>query len=164
MRMDTNNTAQLAQANAHRTAIRRARGTGMSTPVKFLLESKRLMHSNGCGLMLDVLDFGCGRGMDADLAGFEKYDPHFFSEMPEGQFDVVVCNYVLNVLPIEKQDELVAKILSKVKAGGKAYITVRRDVKKEGFTSKGTYQRNVTLNYPVLSEKKGQYCIYEIAN
>lgn len=154
MRMDT---AQLAQSNAHKTAIRRYRG--LSTPMKVMCSQFKIFRNDDV-----VLDYGCGRGEDADKLDFKKYDPHFFPNMPEGQFDVVVCNYVLNVLPIDKQDELVAKILAKVKAGGKAYITVRRDVKKEGFTTKGTYQRNVTLNYPILFERKGQFCIYEISN
>lgn len=157
MRMDTNNTAQLAQATAHKTAISRTRG--LSVPMRILNGQHDAILANKT-----VLDYGCGRGEDADALKFKKFDPHFFPDMPEGRFDIVVNNYVLNVLPIDKQDELIAKILAKVKVGGKAFITVRRDVKKEGFTSKGTYQRNVTLNFPVFFEKKGQYCIYEIAN
>jgi SAM-dependent methyltransferase len=154
MRMDTN-TTQLAQANAHKTAIRRFRG--LSIPMRILNGQHTAILANK-----DVLDYGCGRGEDVDALHFAKFDPHFFPNMPEGQFDVVVNNYVLNVLPIDKQDELIAKILAKVKTGGKAYITVRRDVKKEGFTSKGTFQRNVTLNYPIVLEKKGQFCMYVV--
>jgi hypothetical protein len=157
MRMDTT-TIQIAQENAHKTAISRNRG--LSVPLRILMCERPASFTFNEA----VLDYGCGRGEDADALKFNKYDPHFFPNMPEGQFDTVVCIYVLNVLPIDKQDELVAKILAKVKTGGKAYITVRRDVKKEGLTFKGTYQRNVTLNYPIVAEKKGQYCIYEISN
>ena len=158
MRMDTN-TAQLAQINAHKTAIRRFRG--ISAPMKVLLAHNMIGDST---VNCTVLDYGCGRGEDADQLKFQKYDPYFFPDIPKDKFDIVVCNYVLNVLPVEEQDVLVSKILAKVKAGGKAFITVRRDVKKEGFTPKGTFQRNVTLDCPVFFEKKGQYCIYEIAN
>jgi hypothetical protein len=37
---------------------------------------------------------------------------------------------------------------------------VRRDVRREGFTDSGTYQRNVTLSLPILTERKGAFCIY----
>ncbi len=72
MRMDTN-TTQLAQTNAHKTAIRRTRG--LSVPMKVL------GHLIGD---VTVLDYGCGRGEDADKLNFKKFDPHFFPDMPEG--------------------------------------------------------------------------------
>jgi hypothetical protein len=44
---------------------------------------------------------------------------------------------------------------------GKAYLTVRRDVKQDGATSRG-YQRNVLLDLPIVKEKKNNYCIYKL--
>jgi hypothetical protein len=44
---------------------------------------------------------------------------------------------------------------------GVAYITVRRNLKKDGFTSKGTYQRIVRLNLPIV-EENSDYCIYRM--
>lgn len=46
-----------------------------------------------------VLDFGCGRGTDADILGATKFDPHFFNEKPKkGSFDCVMVTYVLNTV------------------------------------------------------------------
>jgi hypothetical protein len=59
---------------------------------------------------------------------------------------------------------VVEKIKSYLAPNGIAYIAVRRDVKKEGVTSKGTQQWNVVLNLPVVVEKKNQFCIYELIN
>lgn len=109
-----------------------------------------------------ILDYGCGRGFDADTFGLVKFDPHYFPQEPEGKFDIITCNYVLNVCLPSQQNEVIAKIHSLLAVNGVAYITVRRDVKNEGFTSRGTYQRNVVLDLPVVVEKKGQFCIYKL--
>jgi len=127
-----------ATKNSWRTAIGRNK---ISKPTRFLLSQcgwLNLIHHR-------ILDFGCGRGTDADQLGFEKYDPHFFPTKPTGQFDVVLCHFVLNVLPKKHEKKLLKEIHSYLKPGGEAYITVRRNVKRQGFTSKGTYQRNVVL-------------------
>ena len=108
------------------------------------------------------LDYGCGRGFDADAFGFEKYDPHYFPQVPEGEFDIITCNYVLNVIPLDGEEEVVDKIWNLLAPDGVAYITVRRDVKKEGLTSRGTFQRNVVLNFIIEFEKKNQFCIYKL--
>jgi 2-polyprenyl-3-methyl-5-hydroxy-6-metoxy-1,4-benzoquinol methylase len=126
-----------ANENSWRTAIGRNK---ISKPTRFLLSHGwlDLMHRR-------VLDFGCGRGYDADQLGFEKYDPHFFPKKPKGKFDVVLCHFVLNVLPKKHEKKLLEEIESHLKPDGTAFITVRRDLKQEGFTPKGTYQRNVVL-------------------
>lgn len=51
-----------------------------------------------------VLDYGCGKGRDVLSlveAGYDAtgYDPHYFSEIPKGTFDVGLRTYVLNVIP-----------------------------------------------------------------
>jgi hypothetical protein len=106
------------------------------------------------------LDFGCGRGSDARLLGLHKYDPHFSPKMPAGRYSTILCNYVLNVVTSEEEPAILASIKNKLAKGGVAYITVRRDLKVEGVTSKGTYQRNVKLDLPILQERKGAFCIY----
>lgn len=108
------------------------------------------------------LDYGCGRGYDADALDLVKFDPHYFPQAPEGEFDIITCNYVLNVVDEKTADEIVLDISRLLKRNGVSYITVRRDIKKEGLTSKGTFQRNVVLNLPVVVEKKNQFCIYRL--
>jgi len=44
---------------------------------------------------------------------------------------------------------------------GVAYITVRRNVKRARYTTKGTYQRNVVLNLPVVTENS-DFCTYQL--
>lgn len=110
------------------------------------------------------LDYGAGRGFDADYFRMEKFDPNHWPQMPEGAFDTITVNYVLNVLPKEPWEERVLRdVQSRLAPGGRAYITVRRDIKREGMTSKGTFQRNVFLPLPVVTEKKGAYATYVLA-
>jgi hypothetical protein len=63
-----------------------------SYPLKHLF-SARLIQGR-------VLDFGSGSGIDVAflrLNGFDTsaYDPHYAPEIPTGQFDTILCNYVL---------------------------------------------------------------------
>ncbi|MHC4121676.1 MAG: hypothetical protein ACYSWO_29740 [Planctomycetota bacterium] len=74
-------------SNAHKTAI--ARKT-LSKPTRWLLNA-------GC-LQGDVLDYGCGRGGDVKQLEIEGYDPYWQPECPEGPFDTIMCNFVLNVI------------------------------------------------------------------
>jgi len=134
---------------SHKTAIKR---NTLSAPSKELVKANVLQGK--------VLDYGCGKGNDAEFLNAEKYDPHFFPTMPEGKFDTIFCNYVLNVVEKDKEQEVIDNILSKLEKNGKAYIAVRRDIIKEGLTSKGTLQRNVTLDLPIFKENKKRYCIY----
>lgn len=117
----------------------------------------------------DVLDYGCGRGADGKYLNSKDistdcYDPHWNPiSLKENCYDTILCTYVLNVLE-EKADEeeLFSSILRCLKPNGKAYLSVRRDIKKEGITSRG-FQKNVALGLPVIKEKKNNYCIYELS-
>ncbi len=146
---------------AHKTA--RARKT-ISAPMKYLSDN---------GLLAGVmLDYGCGKGFDAEHFGMYAVDPHFTGgniHTPEGRlvadgcirFDVITSNYVINVIECpDVRRAVVEDIVRLLKPGGKAYIAVRRDVIKAGVTKTGTYQENVVLDLPVLVEVKGKYCIY----
>ena len=73
---------------SHLTAIARK---APSKPMQYL-DTRGMLRGR-------VLDFGSGRGYDADAFGLERFDPHFAPQMPEGTFDPVVCDYVLNVFP-----------------------------------------------------------------
>ena len=140
-----------AEQNSWRTAITRKK---FSLPFLYLVEHRFIDLLND-----DILDYGCGKGYDAITGMLRKYDPHFFPKMPKGQFDVVICSYVLNVLPKEKEAEVIRDIKKKLKKGGRAYITVRRNLKKDGYTSTGTYQRLVYLNLAKIYEDS-DLCIY----
>lgn len=110
-------------APSARTAITRG---GPSAPVKALVD-KGLVRGK-------VLDFGSGRGEDARWLrrqGFEvtAYDPHHGPErLPSGRFDTVLSTYVLNVLPPAEQKKVERQIRDRLAPGGRALVTVRRDV------------------------------------
>jgi hypothetical protein len=143
--------------NSHKTAITRRK---VSLPIR-----KHLM-----GQLADVtkrrLDYGCGKGYDADRLGMFKYDPHFFPDTPAGEFDYIYCGYVLNVLTRKEGQQVMDNIMSLLKKRGVAYVVVRRDIERAHFTSKGTYQRPVRLNwncgvYPV--KETSNYCVYIVS-
>lgn len=130
----------------HKTAIKRNK---LSVPAKFYIEKNIL---NG-----RCLDYGCGHGFDADHIGMEKWDPYWNPTMPDGKFDTIVCNYVFNVIPPEKESEVIDHIISKLNVGGKAYITVRRDISSDTPT-----QRLVYLNLPKITDNN-KFCTYVLS-
>jgi DNA phosphorothioation-associated putative methyltransferase len=106
-----------------------------SAPLRYLLATRCIPGS------FRVLDFGCGRGRDAqylnkrcniDATG---YDPNFpeFADWPEGEFDVVLMTYVLNVIDtMTERMTVLSEAWSKVKSGGSLFITTRtvRDIQR----------------------------------
>lgn len=107
-----------------------------------------------------VLDFGCGLGADVkflqengvDVVG---YDPHYAPDYPTGRFDTILCHYVLNVLLPEEQAHVLMAVSELLKPTGKAYFTVRRDIKRSGFRTHTkqnckVYQCKVILPYPSI--------------
>lgn len=132
--------------NSHLTVKDRVKP---SLPVKALLERKLITGS--------VLDFGCGLGMDISFLqkkGFcvIGFDPHYKPSYPEAKFDTILCNYVLNVLLPEEQSHVLMAVSELLKPGGKAFFSVRRDIKRNGFLYNPkqkvkTYQCNVVLPY-----------------
>lgn len=145
--------------NSHLTAIERG---SLSFPAKFLLENDRLFG--------DILDFGCGFGKDVEILN-EKgynivgYDPHYYPILTDKKYDTIICFYVLNVLELEEQINVLMDISEKLKVGGKAYFAVRRDIKYQGFRTHKvhqvqTFQTNVKL--PFKSIFLNAFCeIYE---
>ena len=137
---------------AHLTAIARK---APSVPMRRLEKANRLHGRN-------MLDYGCGRGYDADHYGMDKHDPYYYDrgDLCSEDYDVITCNYVLNVIESETARQIVINdIKDLLMSGGIAYITVRRDIKTEGYTKRNTYQTNIHLNLPILWENK-QYCTY----
>jgi len=139
--------------NSHKTAIRRNK---ISRPTQTLIDNNVIKGN--------VLDYGCGHGYDAETMGFDKYDPFFF---PNGldknkKYDTIICNYVLNVLNCEQEKEVIADIRKRLKKGGCAYLSVRRDKFTEGINKKGTYQRSSHPNLDVYFKKSGSFEIYTL--
>ncbi len=143
----------------HLTAKER---TALSFPTKWLKDRSLL---NG-----EILDFGCGFGVDVALLTQQNfkvkgYDNYYFKEYPNQKFDTIICQYVLNVLRPDEQPEVLMSVSELLQQGGKAYFTVRRDLKYEGYRvhkihNKTTYQCNVKL--PFKSIFKNESCeIYE---
>lgn len=135
--------------SSYKTAIARS---SPSKPMRILEERNLLSDKIG-------LDFGCGRGFDADYYGLDKYDPHYYPSPVLKSFEIITCNYVLNVLLDDQQYQVLKDINSLLEAEGSAYISVRRDVKTPTLTSKGTYQCPVYLDLPILYEDS-TVCIY----
>lgn len=113
-----------------------------------------------------ILDYGCGRGFDADYMGAEKYDPYWFPVEPEGEFDVIFCTYVLNVMDRPAQTEVLRRIATLLSHGGVSYVTVRRDIPWGGIDRDG-YRQTYVLNgdmreagYFSAFSKKNAYQIY----
>ena len=145
------------------TAIKR---TAFSVPTRYLLEHNLLKGR--------ILDFGCGHGFDTDELknqGYEiiGYDYYYRSDFPEGKFDTIICNYVLNVLEPYAQAEVLMNVTNLLRPKGTAYFAVRRDIEVEGFRihavhKQYTYQCNVKLPYKSLVVNKSyelyQYNLY----
>jgi ABC-type molybdate transport system ATPase subunit len=78
-----------------------------------------------------ALDYGCGRGRDADHFGMERFDPYFFPFAPRRRFDIITCIYVLNVVGKKTGTGIVKSIQGLLRRDGAAYIAVRNDVEKD---------------------------------
>jgi len=106
-----------------------------------------------------MLDYGCGKGFDANYYGMDKYDIFYFPKKPDKLYDTIVCIYVINTLPPEEELAVLQELESMLTQRGTCYIAVRRDKRKEGYTKRGTYQR---LAYPYLPNiyENSSFCIY----
>ena len=149
------------RTNSKKTAITRKK---LSAPMRYLLDNGFFPHE--ARRLLTVLDFGCGKGFDADFCGFAKYDPHFEgvdSLLPHNHYDIITCNYVLNTLPtMTDVHSVIWDIQGHLKEDGVAYISVRNDKKNlNGETKIGTWQQYVSLDAPIVHKTSG-YIIYKI--
>ena len=109
------------------------------------------------------LDFGSGRGMDADFYNMKKYDPHWEPKIPGGLYDTITCTYVLNVVSIRKRRDILQNVSKLLVNNGSAYFAVRRDIPKIGKPGRNCYQYYVILEYPYLCIKEtSSYAIYEL--
>jgi len=145
-----------SEKNAWRTAITRKTKSRPMTTVqpKIPKEAK-------------VLDYGCGRGIDADLLKEEgynvsKFDPHFFPDrnILTEKFDFITCFYVLNVIEeVEGQINVCNSVRQLLNENGVAVFAIRGDKDAisgmpcgKGFISRsGSYQRGYEVeDFPEL--------------
>ncbi len=137
---------------SHLTAIARK---APSTPARYL--------SNHGFVRGRVLDYGSGRGCDARTYGWDQYDPHFQPDPPTGDYDTILCTYVLNTIPDPPTREAIQRsIWHRLRVGGSAYITVRGDVPPQGrYSKRGTYQQLIELPWKIIKKTKN-YTIYQM--
>lgn len=138
--------SQYIRANSGKTAISRNR---LSAPARFLKNTGLLKGR--------LLDYGCGKGYDTKELGATGYDPNNpeYSKLPMLEYDTIMCNYVLNVVDKPMELGILDRLAYNLKENGIAYITVRRDVKQDGLTKRGTYQRNVVLPFETVTKGNG---------
>ena len=134
-----------------------------SAPLRWLLKNGHVTNTK------TVLDYGCGHGRDvvhmlelfgADsfVAGYDPFvspdsmltsntvDDAFIAEqlrVRPALWDTVLLTYVVNVMPFEAQKRLMSEVLPLIEwGGGELYVTVRRDVWRDGPVGHG-YQCDV---------------------
>lgn len=117
--------------NSKNTAIKRG---GPSRPLLDLYEQQIYLHPD----FHSVLDYGCGRGEDVRWLrekGFKHkivgWDPNYISNPLPGhdeKFDIVLCIYVVNVLPtVEEREQVILEAWDRVEAGGCLYLVARSE-------------------------------------
>ena len=97
--------------------------TGPSAPAQHL-------HAHAPELLRGrVLDFGSGRGADAEALRATAYDPHHpkasVRKRPTGTFSTVLATYVLNVLPKDERHAALREAAGYVRPGGHLVLAVR---------------------------------------
>jgi hypothetical protein len=104
------------------------------------LEGRRLLRGR-------VLDYGCGFGFDADHFGWEAFDPYYRQSPPQGAFDTMICNHVVNMLTRASRRELFSALQALLAPQGKAYLSVSRKIPVAGKAA----MRKRIQNYVVLT-------------
>ena len=125
----------LLRSNYHRTALGKSNGT--TSPTKEFI--KWLEHNLDVKSKIrTVLDFGCGKGRDENTLKSEfpfyiGYDPHKDFGYSTNQqilcnsYDLVVCNYVLNVIVKIDREIIIQSLLKFLKDDAIVLIGVRQD-------------------------------------
>jgi hypothetical protein len=111
----------------HRTAISRR---APSLPMRDHEEAGRLWTHYNSDSPIVGLDYGSGRGFDAEYFDLDQYEPNSpgHSETPaSGEYSTVFCNYVLNVVPPEDVQGILDDIMRCLDPDGIAWISVRDD-------------------------------------
>lgn len=142
--------------------------TTLPAPTKWL-QVNGLLQGN-------FLDFGCGKchklnkGELSEVCdSVDSYDPFY---RPDGinhrEYETIVCNYVLNVIPDKKERKNVLwDIVNLLSTFGKAFVTVRNDKRKlKGYTKIGTWQGKVRIpkEFPhAVINETSSYIMYVVS-
>lgn len=94
-----------------------------------------------------VLDYGCGHGFDADTLGWDAFDPYYRANPPEGSYDTIVVNRVVEVLTRRQRHALLEAVGALLADGGTAYLSVARNVPVGGKAG----PRRRLVNYVVFT-------------
>lgn len=119
------------------------------------------------GLLVgDMLDYGCGKGLDADYFGMDKYDafdPSWcnISLDTDKRYDTIVCNFVFNILEPGEEFGVLENIQRLLKEDGIAYIIVLRTVRKM-LSYKSNVQHYVVMSLESIRHMKRWYEIYKL--
>lgn len=98
-----------------------------------------------------VLDYGCGFGFDADHFGWQGYDPYYRQQQPDGLFDTIICNHVLNMLTRATRQTTVAEIQSLLTESGRAFLVAPRNIPTVGKVAmRKRIQNYVVYDLPSL--------------
>ena len=111
-----------------------------------------------------VLDYGCGRCKKINTQNgiHYNYDPHYEPEGKQGQMNVILCNYVLNVVNFKTRLDILQDLFHLLDNNGIAYLTVRRDITSDYNTKLGTFQYVVKLPFETFHKTK-TYEMYKIS-
>ncbi|ABD09179.1 hypothetical protein RPB_4496 [Rhodopseudomonas palustris HaA2] len=145
-----------------RTAMQRKEASPVA---RELLSSGTLQQFN----VRTILDFGCGVGQDVAFyrahglvaAGYDPHPQFGFEEAPVGEYDLVSCLFVLNVIADDmERRQLCAKLFAHARDGGLLVVAARspRAIEQEahrkgwvrfrdGYLSspkRGTFQRGIS--------------------
>ncbi|MGL4358355.1 MAG: methyltransferase domain-containing protein [Sarcina sp.] len=116
--------------NPFSTAISRK---DLSAPLKFLLKNDLILKGE------KILDFGSGKGKDTEILRSKGYNCTPFDKFHDNDeisnenvctknnYDVIICNYVFNVIETKDEFRDTLKFLRSIKAG-RVYISIRTDV------------------------------------
>lgn len=134
--------------SSYKTAIVRK---SVSLPVKKLIRFGALRRDirtleDATPYRVRILDFGCGKGFDADFLFCDRFDPYYFPSLDASKrYDIILCTYVLNVVTLESQEKIVNDIIKLLDNSlSRTYISVRRDISVQGTRT----QRYVELGQP----------------
>lgn len=119
-------------------AIRRQ---SISFAANWLVESNRIRGR--------VLDYGCGFGFDADCLGWDAFDPYYRPTPPQGGYDTIVCNHVLNMLTRSTRHQVLTTIQQHLNDHGTAWLIVPRNIPRGGKVGlRKRIQNYVILDLP----------------